>query len=100
MKYITLLMLLVSTTVFADTKYDAKISDRQTEKEKYQVIRYKDTDNIERWRDVYSGPKGDGYIEWESKSEDGKKYVRGVHVGPEDRQVPKRWTEVIVSDLI
>ena len=59
-----------------------------------QILPHKDEDGIVRQRDVYQGPKGDGYIDYEYRYTEGKLEYKGVHVGPESRSVPKDWTEI------
>lgn len=46
-----------------------------------QVIRFTDTDGIDKWTDVYSGPQGSGYTQYEATPT----MMRSKHVGPEDR---------------
>lgn len=60
-----------------------------------QIIRHLDEDGITRWRDVYSGPSGPGYVEGEEKTVEGQTHFRTRHVGPEQREdTGWEWVEV------
>lgn len=54
----------------------------------------KEQDNIVRETHVYSGPLGEGYIDYEYRAVGEKLEVRASHVGPETRVVPLSWTEI------
>lgn len=61
-----------------------------------QIIRHEE-DGVIKWRDVYSGPNGSGYIDGEEKVENGVKFIRTKHTGPEDR-ADTNWEWVIVGE--
>ena len=62
-----------------------------------QVIRFTDVDGIDKWTDVYSGPLGSGYIEYEATPT----MMRSRHVGPEQREdTGWLWVEVKETPLV
>lgn len=61
-----------------------------------QIIRH-DDNGIIKWRDVYSGPNGSGYIDGEEKVENGVTYRRTKHTGAEQRQ-DTNWEWVVVEE--
>lgn len=63
-----------------------------------QIIRHLEEDGVVRWRDVYSGPEGDGFIDGEEKIDGGVTYYRTRHTGPENRQ-DTAWEWVVKPNL-
>jgi hypothetical protein len=65
-----------------------------------QIVRY-DDNGIIKWRDIYSGPHGSGYTDGEEKVENGVKFIRTKHTGPENRQdTGWDWVEVKETPLV
>ena len=58
-----------------------------------QILPYKDGDIVKE-RHVYSGPKGEGYIDFEYRMNAGELEYKGTHVGPESLDVPSEWTQL------
>ena len=59
-----------------------------------QKLPKKDPDEIVRETHVYSGPLGDGYIEYEYRMVGDAIERKANHVGPENRVFPSGWNEV------
>lgn len=64
-----------------------------------QILAKKELDNIVRERHVYSGPKGDGYIDYEYRMNNGKLEVKATHNGPELRNLKTDWTVIENSTI-
>lgn len=65
-----------------------------------QILRHTDDDGVTRWRDVYDGPQGAGYIDYEERTVAGVTERRSKHTGPEDRQDTNwQWVEVQETSL-
>lgn len=59
-----------------------------------QILPEKDDKGIVTETHVYSGPKGEGVINYEYRMNGEVLEVRAEHTGPENRNVPKTWTEI------
>lgn len=86
MKKILFALLLIPSFAFADPPgMDVTPEAPKIE----QIVKFLDEDGVYKWRDVYSGPQGFGYIDGEEAIIEGVRYYRTRHVGPEDREDTK-----------
>lgn len=68
---------------------------------KEQALKNTDETGITKWTDVYQGPNGSGYIDYEFKKENGSNYIRSKHVGSEARTDTNwTWVETITDESI
>lgn len=65
-----------------------------------QIIRYQREDGVFVWRDIYSGPHGTGYTDYEEQTVDGVTEIRSKHTGPEQREDTNwEWVKVEKADV-